>query len=73
MQGTRMAEATNLSRHSTSYTKIGLWDHVVEHVSINLKKKIYQGCHKHLEDLDAKGTLKALDKDTLTVQVHFLP
>lgn len=34
-----MTEAANSSRHSPSHTEIMLWDHLVECVSINLKKK----------------------------------
>lgn len=44
-----------------------LWDHLVEHVSINFEKKKYlhQWCHKPLKDLNEKGHLKTLDENTL--------
>ena len=38
-EDTEMTEAANCSRHSPSCTDIPLWGHLVEHVSVNFKKK----------------------------------
>lgn len=39
VEGTGTAEDANPSRHSPFGTEIGLWDHLVEHVSVNFKKQ----------------------------------
>ena len=52
VEDTEMTEAANCSRHSPSCTDIPLWGHLVEHVSVNLKKKRYL---QYGADLAEKG------------------
>lgn len=65
VEGTGMAEAANPWRHRPSCTETGLWDHLVERVSINLKKVCTNGAVKTWQMSTREGILKALDKDAL--------
>ena len=69
VEGTEMTEAANPSRHSPSCTEIVLWGHLVEHVSVNFKKKMVPSRRSRSS---WEGTsLKHWTRTCWNIQVHF--